>query len=141
MIGDLDIRSIRTVEIDDSFRIMKQLRPAYSNTSFREHLTSMYRSGYQLVGAFVDNKLYGLVGFRPVKTFARGDYIHIDDLVVDESCRRNGVGKALIDFVYSYSRQSGYSKIFLDARPESIDFYERNNYVYHTSPSMKIHVE
>jgi len=141
MKSDLDLRNVRATEMDDAFRVMKQLRTTHSNTSFRSYITSMYRSGYQLVGAFIGDKLYGLIGFRPVKTLARGDYIHVDDLVVDEAFRKEGIGNALIEFVYFYTKRNGYSKIFLDARPESIDFYKKNRYIHHSSPSMKIVVE
>lgn len=33
------------------------------------------------------------MGFRPVHTLARGYYLHIDDLVVDEAFRGAGTGK------------------------------------------------
>ena len=49
-------------------------------------------NGYELVGAFGDEKMLGLMGFRPVHTTA-GSHLHIDDLVVNESSRSMGIGK------------------------------------------------
>ncbi|MGK3142239.1 GNAT family N-acetyltransferase [Pantoea sp. C2G6] len=94
-------------------------------------------NGYELVGAFENEKMLGLMGFRPVHTLARGFHLHIDDLVVDEALRSSGIGKALLDFATSESKSREMKVVFLDARPEAIPFYERNDFIHHTSPSMK----
>ncbi len=94
-------------------------------------------NGYELVGAFVDKKMLGLMGFRPVHTLARGFHLHVDDLVVDEASRSTGIGKKLLDFAISESKSRDMNFVFLDARKEAIPFYERNGFVHHTSPSMK----
>jgi len=94
-------------------------------------------NGYELIGAFNNEKIVGLMGFRPVHTLARGPHLHVDDLVVDEASRSLGVGKILLDFALNESKDRGMNFVFLDAREQAIPFYERNGFIFHTAPSMK----
>jgi len=94
-------------------------------------------SGYELVGVFLDGALVGVMGMRPVHTLARGQHLHIDDLVVDANARGSGAGRALIEFAERDARNRGMAAIFLDARPEAMPFYEALSFVVHSSPSMK----
>ncbi|WP_353643317.1 GNAT family N-acetyltransferase [Mesorhizobium sp. WSM2239] len=94
-------------------------------------------SGYELVGAYRDGKLIGVMGMRPVHTLARGPHLHVDDLVVDAEVRGSGAGRALMSFAEKDARAREMTAVFLDARKEAIPFYERENYVFHAAPSMK----
>ncbi|WP_327219940.1 GNAT family N-acetyltransferase [Caballeronia catudaia] len=49
-------------------------------------------AGYELVGAFQNDQLIGVIGMRPVHTLARGAYLHVDDFVVSAEARRSGAG-------------------------------------------------
>lgn len=138
---ELGIRSIEVADLDGAFRIMKQLRTAHTLNSFRSHVISQYRSGYHLYGVFENDNLFGLVGFRPVKTLARGSFVHVDDLVVDKAHRKKQIGRTLMDFILNYAKSAGYTKVFLDARPEAVGFYKELGYIFHSSPSMKIVAE
>ncbi len=132
------VRIVRDDEMDLAYNIMKQLRPAHSLESFKSQVFSQLRSGYQLFGAFEEKKLLGLLGCRPVLTLARGCFLHVDDLVVDEVARKTYVGKALMEHIHQYAQKNAISFVSLDARPEAIGFYEKIGYTYHPSPSMKI---
>ncbi|MCH3776203.1 GNAT family N-acetyltransferase, partial [Campylobacter jejuni] len=94
-------------------------------------------SGYELVGAYRDGKLIGVMGMRPVHTLARGPHLHVDDLVVDEAVRGSGAGRALMAYAEADARARGMGAVFLDARPDAIPFYEREQYTLHPAPSMK----
>ena len=78
-----------------------------------------------------------MLGMRPVHTLARGAHLHIDDLVVDEAARGSGAGRSLMAYAESDARARGMTAVFLDARPEAIPFYEREEYLLHPAPSMK----
>jgi len=91
----------------------------------------------ELVGAFGNEKMLGLMGFRPVHTLARGSHLHIDDLIVDEALISTGIGKKLLDFATTESESRDMNFVFLDVRQQAIPFYERNGFMAHTSSSMK----
>ncbi|KJV25487.1 GCN5 family acetyltransferase [Pantoea sp. BL1] len=130
------IRKLSPSEWNEAYPLISQLRDI-SLGQFRESVKIQSLSGYELIGAFIDDRLTGLMGWRPVHTLARGYHLHIDDLVVDEHARGSGIGKALLDFATRESAGREMNFIFLDARKEAIPFYENNNFILHASPSMK----
>ncbi len=112
-----------------AFPLIKQLR-ALDEAEFLQRVRRQSHSGYELVGAYRDGKLIGVMGMRPVHTLARGPHLHVDDLVVDE-------GHALMAYAEADARARGMGAVFLDARPDAIPFYEREQYTLHPAPSMK----
>ncbi|CAB3636648.1 MAG: GNAT family N-acetyltransferase [Achromobacter sp.] len=119
-----------------AFPLIKQLR-ALDEAEFLQRVRRQSHSGYELVGAYRDGKLIGVMGMRPVHTLARGPHLHVDDLVVDEAVRGSGAGRALMAYAEADARARGMGAVFLDARPDAIPFYEREQYTLHPAPSMK----
>ncbi|ACC73864.1 GCN5-related N-acetyltransferase [Paraburkholderia phymatum STM815] len=105
--------------------------------AFLRCVTRQSYSGYELVGAFIDGELIGLLGMRPVHTLARGAFLHVDDLVVAERHRGSGAGRALMDYAEADARARDMNWVFLDAKPDAVTFYEQRDYVLHPAPSMK----
>ena len=75
------------------FPIVAQLRPHLDAAEFLARVRRQSHSGYELVGAFRNGRLIGLLGMRPVHTLVRGPHLHVDDIVVEESERRAGGGR------------------------------------------------
>ena len=119
-----------------AFPLIKQLR-ALDEAEFLQRVRRQSHSGYELVGAYRDGKLIGVMGMRPVHTLARGPHLHVDDLVVDEAVRGSGAGRALMAYAEADARARGMGAVFLDARPDAISFYEREQYTLHAAPSMR----
>ena len=68
---------------------------------------------------FVEQKLirnYGKVG-------------HIEDIVVDESCRGYGLGKKMIEYLSNIGKDMECYKCILDCDDKNTGFYERCGYV------------
>ncbi|MCH3857697.1 GNAT family N-acetyltransferase, partial [Campylobacter jejuni] len=118
-----------------AFPLIKQLR-ALDEAEFLQRVRRQSHSGYELVGAYRDGKLIGVMGMRPVHTLARGPHLHVDDLVVDEAVRGSGAGRALMAYAEADARARGMGAVFLDARPDASPFYEREQYTLHPAPSM-----
>ena len=132
----LTVRRLAPTEWRSAFPIISQLREL-TEEEFLRRVQRQTFSGYELVGAFDGQRIVGVMGVRPVHTLARGPHLHIDDLVVDETCRNTSAGRALIDFADKEGRARGMGAIFLDARQEAIPFYERLDFAFHAAPSMK----
>lgn len=132
----LEIRRLSPAEWGLAYGVISQLR-TLDESEFLERVRRQSHSGYELVAALRDGKIIGVLGMRPVHTLARGPYLHIDDLVVDANVRGSGAGRALMEYAEIDARARGMTSVFLDARPEAIPFYERENYVLHPAPSMK----
>lgn len=120
-----------------AFPLIRQLRAALDEAEFLQRVRRQSHGGYELVGAYRDGRLIGVMGMRPVHTLARGPHLHVDDLVVDEAVRGSGAGRALMAYAEADARARGMGAVFLDARPDAIPFYEREQYTLHAAPSMK----
>ena len=54
--------------------------------------------------------------------------LYIDDICVDESCRRQGVGEALYNYVLEYAKEHDFYNITLNVwncNPGAMKFYEK----------------
>jgi GNAT superfamily N-acetyltransferase len=130
------VRRLAPAEWAEAFPIIAQLR-SLDEAAFLFRVRRQSHSGYELVGAFRDGRLIGVMGMRPVHTFARGPYLHIDDLVVDAGARGTGAGHALLSYAEADAAAREMTAVFLDAREEAIPFYQGENYAFHPAPSMK----
>jgi GNAT superfamily N-acetyltransferase len=118
------------------FSLVAPLRPHLDLEQFLAQVRRQSHGGYELVGAFRNGRLIGVLGMRPVHTLARGPHLHVDDIVVEESSRRAGGGRALMAYAEADARARGMKGVFLDARPAAIGFYQALGYALHTTPSM-----
>lgn len=58
----------------------------------------------------------------------KGPVLYLEDLVVTETQRRNGLGKALFQHTCNYAKAHGYNRLqwqVLDWNQSTIDFYQR----------------
>jgi GNAT superfamily N-acetyltransferase len=131
------VRRLEPREWAAAFAIIAPLRPHLDAQAFLERTRRQSHSGYELVGAFRNGRMMGVLGMRPVHTLVRGPHLHVDDIVIDESERRAGGGRALMAYAEADARARGMASVFLDARPEAIAFYSALGYALHPVPSMK----
>jgi GNAT superfamily N-acetyltransferase len=134
---DLQIRRLEPREWEAAFPVIAQLRPLLDKEEFLTRVRRQSHGGYELVGAFRDSRLIGVLGMRPVHTLVRGPHLHVDDIVVREEERGSGGGRALMNYAEADARARGMTSVFLDARPEAIGFYKTIGFDLHTTPSMK----
>ncbi len=133
-----EVRPITAAELTAAWQILLELRPGLSREDFGKTLRQQSAAhGYELIGAFEDRKLVGVLGMREVHTFARGSHLHIDDLVVAADARGQGTGGRLLEYAEAVARNHGLLQVFLDSRPGAIGFYERRGYRRHESVLIK----
>lgn len=135
--ADPGVRRLQPAEWASAFSVVATLRPHLDAATFLDRVRRQSYAGYELVGAFRGGELVGALGMRPVHTLVRGACLHVDDLVVREDVRGQGVGRALMDFAEADARARGMASVFLDARRDAIPFYETIGYGFHTAPSMR----
>lgn len=113
---------------------MAQLRTHLDEAEFRRRVLRQRSLGYQVYGGFnAEGVLVGVMGMRPVATLARGEHLHVDDVVVDASLRSAGIGRALMTFAETWAQNLGLQSVFLDSRPEAMNFYKALGYTPHTA--------
>jgi GNAT superfamily N-acetyltransferase len=66
-----------------------------------------------LLGGYVDGSLLGIVHYLYHRScWTIGDYCYLQDLFVAEAARGRGLGRALIEAVYSEARAAGASRVY-----------------------------
>ncbi|MBL8861665.1 MAG: GNAT family N-acetyltransferase [Planctomycetes bacterium] len=133
----MDVRPIFDHELEIAFPIVRELRAHLDEEEFLLYARRQREAGYELWGAFDGRALVGVIGFRPLVTFARGLHLHVDDLVVTAERRDGGVGRALLAAAEGEARKRGLERVFLDSRPEALGFYQEQGYLQHTSLIVK----
>lgn len=95
--------------------VLRQLRPHLADAA--EILARVRRQqgeGYRLLVAADAGRVVGAAGYRFLENLIRGRFVYVDDLVVDESARRTGLGAGLLDEVAAIARQAGHDWLVLD---------------------------
>lgn len=74
-----------------------------------------------------ENQIIGMALFYERYSTWKGKSIHLEDLIVTESKRKLGVGKALYTALMNYADEHNYGRVawdVLDWNQNAIDFYE-----------------
>ena len=84
---------------------------------------------FKVVLAEVDGDVAGMVFYYFGYSTWKGKMLYIEDIVVTERLRRNGIGKQLFDFMRREARKENAKQIrfhVLDWNEPAINFYKKN---------------
>jgi ribosomal protein S18 acetylase RimI-like enzyme len=102
-------------ELEASFELMRQLRPHLNDAVvYTGQLIRQSQAGYVLLGAFRDERVAGLIGFRESENLLYGRFIYVDDLIVDPAQRHSGLGGRLLSAARDEARKRGCAHFVLD---------------------------
>ena len=54
---------------------------------------------------------------------------HIEDVVIDEKYKGNGLGKDIVFYATSIAKKNGCYKVILDCSDDNIGFYIKSGYI------------
>jgi len=112
--------------------VLLQLRPQYTRESLVARIRMQQRdAGYHAACAFMDGRPACIAGFVINEKLAWGRHLYVDDLVTDKNTRSRGAGKAMIDWLKSFSRAAGCTQLHLDSgmhRTDAHRFYDREGF-------------
>ncbi|GAB4225083.1 MAG: GNAT family N-acetyltransferase [Stanieria sp.] len=115
---------------------MSQLRSHLKKESFLERVQCQRQQGYQLAFTELDSEIVAVAGFYISECLSWGKFLYVYDLIVDETLRSQGYGRALFEWLVDYARVNGCEQLHLDSgvqRFEAHRFYlkQRMNIVAH----------
>lgn len=93
------IRELTPAEMPQLFPLIKQLNPDINRAEFARFLKEAIQGGYRCLGAFQGKKLVGACGIWIMSRFWCGRFLEVDNLVVDQHQRNDGIGKLLMQKV------------------------------------------
>lgn len=115
-------------QILNCFSTMFQLRPHLQRDEFVDRIRQQMNSGYKLAFVETENRVVAVAGFRISECLAKGKFLYVDDLVVDELVRSQSYGKTLFQWLIEYAKQHDCQQLELDSGVQRIDahrFYFR----------------
>ena len=99
--------SLDDVVLTDVSRVMQHLRPQFTIEELNYAIQQQWQAGYRLAIASVDGAVVGVAGFVVGQKLAWGKHMYIDDLVVDEVCRGQGIGDRLLTTCQQHAASLG----------------------------------
>jgi ribosomal protein S18 acetylase RimI-like enzyme len=113
--------AMKLQELDDpllrraGFELMRELRPHLTDeTAFGEQIARQYTHGYRLLGAYIGERIVGLIGYREMENLLYGRFVYVDDLVIDTGERQRGLGAFLITAARNDATRLGCQHLVLD---------------------------
>jgi glucosamine-phosphate N-acetyltransferase len=124
-----NFRLLKKIDYNKGFpNIYNQLSktPHVSRTQFNNFINTL-NENHNIYVLEVNNKIVACATFLIEQKLLRGisKVLHIEDVVVDESCRGNGVGKDIIQFLTNIAKNNGCYKIILNCDDDHVGFYKK----------------
>ena len=130
----LEIRPARPEDMDEVLGLIQELAVFEREPDAVELTTEdLVRDGFGKTPRFTcfvaedGGKLLGMALCYPRYSTWKGLVIHLEDLIVTESARGQGLGSALLTAVIRHAREAGARRVsweVLDWNDPAIDFYE-----------------
>jgi N-acetylglutamate synthase-like GNAT family acetyltransferase len=119
------IRDARPEDADAIARLLEQLGYPTNASAVPARLERLRIVGDRLVVAELDGRVVGLAQLHVSPTMAlERPAAKIDGLVVDESCRGRGIGRALVEEMEAEARARGCSLLYLTTATRRQDAHE-----------------
>ncbi|MCL2021580.1 MAG: GNAT family N-acetyltransferase [Betaproteobacteria bacterium] len=113
--------------------VHRQLRDKIppGSDAYRQTLQTVFANGGRMTLAVAGEAVRGVALWRVIENTYEGRRLYVDDLVVDATCRSQGVGKCLLDWLEREARARSCAVLALDsgvARQGAHRFYFREGF-------------
>ena len=133
----VEVRSIEQLtDIRACHAVVMELRPHLTDTdSFVRQVMRQREQGFRLSAAWCDGRIAGVIGYRLQENLLYGRFVYVDDLVVHQKYRNDGIGAKLLSVARAYARELNCGHFVLDTglhKALAQRFYFRQGLLAHT---------
>ncbi len=125
-------KPITEEELLQAFVLMQQLREDITLEDFLfVHSKAKQCNQYTLIGAYDEEELVALMGYRILYDYVHGKHLYIDDLVVSYKHRGQGFGAQMLTYAEANAAKLLCNGVRLStgtSNTEGIRFYEREGW-------------
>jgi GNAT superfamily N-acetyltransferase len=125
------IRELAREELPLILPLIEMHNPKIAPEELRSRLEAMIPHGYHCIAAFLEDRVVGVAGYWLGVRFWCGEYMDVDNVVVDETLRSRGIGDRLMTWLEAKAKELGCQCVVLDSYV-SLDrahrFYFRRGY-------------
>jgi GNAT superfamily N-acetyltransferase len=98
-----------------AYPVHVQLRPSLVEKDYRAKMERVFAGGGRMCLAVSADKVSGVAVYRMYENTFDGRLLYVDDLVTDEACRSQGVGRAVMAHLDGIARRHGRAVLSLDS--------------------------
>ena len=133
--------NIRRIRLDDLDKVYELMNILYEGKLKYDRFKDIYKlklqeeNSYYIVALEEDNVVGVLTSELQEKLHRERLQLFIEDLIVEESKRNNGIGKALIENAVNYAKDNNCEVVELTSYKDNIKahkFYENNGFINHS---------
>ena len=110
-------------------KLIQQFRTtSYTKEKFDDFISSLHQT--DIIVMMKENQIIasGTILYETKLIHNISLYAHIEDIIVDNQFRKQGIGKLLIEYLVQCCKNKNCYKILLDCQKELIPFYEKNKF-------------
>lgn len=126
-VTDATGRIVEPIWLERAETVHRQLRPMLP-IGYVERLSQVFVNGGRMALLVEGDRVLAVALWRLIENTYEGRRLYVDDLVSDEACRSQGVGKRLADWLEQQAKSSGCDVLALDSgvqRQRAHRFYFR----------------
>ena len=127
----LTIRELSQEEFPLILPLIEKHNAKIAPEELRRRLEVMVTHHYHCIAAFLVLRMVGVAGYWLGARFWCGEFMDVDNVVVDETLRSQGIGKQLMDWLHIKARESNCKIVVLDSYVTYVGahrFYFREGY-------------
>lgn len=110
----------RAARLPELRRVLTQLSPQLADVGDDELADRLSDERLSLVVLLEDDRVVGAASLSLLTTAGLGRIGHVDDVVVDDALRGQGLGRVLMDAVHDEARRLGCRHLDLTSRPSRV---------------------
>ncbi len=112
---DIQIRELTAEELPLILPLIEKHNAKIAPEELRRRLEVMIPCGYHCIAAFLGGRIVGVAGYWLGARFYCGEYMDVDNVVVDETLRSQGIGALMMDWLHSKAAETGCKVVVLDS--------------------------
>lgn len=119
-------------EMRPSYTLLNQLYSDLTSERYEELLKETIPHNYKQITVHFNEEMVGVCGFWIATKIWCGKYLELDNVVVHESYRSQGIGKIMTDYLYDKAKKAGCNMLGLDVYTDNfkgVKFYMNQGYV------------
>lgn len=112
---DITVRELSTDELPLIMPLIERHNAKVEPAELHRRLEVMKQHGYHCIAAFHADRIVGVAGYWLGARFYCGEYMDVDNVVVDEMLRSHGIGKRMMDWLHAKAQELGCKIVVLDS--------------------------
>ena len=112
---DVVIRELQQEEFPLILPLIERHNAKIPPEELHRRLKAMIPCGYHCIAAFEGERIVGVAGYWLGARFYCGEYMDVDNVVVDPDLRSKGVGAKMMDWLEAKARDRGCKVVVLDS--------------------------